>query len=128
MLVSLLLRPTLEVSILRDRNPLFVTLSDGSIRNGYTLRILNKTHEGRDYVVDLVGIDGAEVSAVGAAAAEAGRPVVRVGPDAVGTFRVLVQAPRASLRHEATDVTFVLRDRATQATASHDSVFRGPGK
>ena len=30
------------VSVLHDRNPLFVRLSDGSLRNAYTVRILNK--------------------------------------------------------------------------------------
>jgi polyferredoxin len=28
--------------VLHERNPLFVRLSDGSIRNAYTVRLLNK--------------------------------------------------------------------------------------
>ena len=36
------LRSTVDVNILPDRNPLFVTMSDGSIRNGYTIRVMNK--------------------------------------------------------------------------------------
>lgn len=39
---GLLTRGDLEMSVLRDRNPLFVPLSDGSVRNGYTIKILNK--------------------------------------------------------------------------------------
>ena len=35
MLAILWLRATVDVNILPDRNPLFVTMSDGSIRNGY---------------------------------------------------------------------------------------------
>ena len=35
------------ISVLHDRNPLFVHLSDGSLRNAYTLRILNKSLEGK---------------------------------------------------------------------------------
>ena len=30
------------VSVLHDRNPLYVRLSDGSLRNAYTLRVINK--------------------------------------------------------------------------------------
>ena len=37
-------RSTVDVNILPDRNPLFVTMSDGSIRNGYTIRVMNKEH------------------------------------------------------------------------------------
>ena len=40
MLVSLLSRDRLDVNIVPDRNPLYVQLSDGSIRNGYTVKIL----------------------------------------------------------------------------------------
>lgn len=45
MLRSLIFKTTLETSIIPDRNPLFVKMSDGSIRNGYTIKIMNKTHE-----------------------------------------------------------------------------------
>ena len=44
MLTALMLRPELEVSVLHDRNPLYVQLSDGGLRNGYTVKVLNKTY------------------------------------------------------------------------------------
>ena len=44
MLAILCLRATVDVNILPDRNPLFVTMADGSIRNGYTIRVMNKEH------------------------------------------------------------------------------------
>ncbi len=47
MLWSLLFRPTLDINVLQERSPLFVTLSDGDIRNGYTLNLLNKMLEPR---------------------------------------------------------------------------------
>ena len=42
MLTALMLRPELDVNVLHDRNPLYVRLSDGGLRNGYTVKILNK--------------------------------------------------------------------------------------
>ncbi|MGA7267282.1 MAG: cytochrome c oxidase accessory protein CcoG, partial [Aestuariivirga sp.] len=47
MLVTLINRTQLDVNVVPDRNPLFVTLSDGAIRNGYTVKILNKRQEQR---------------------------------------------------------------------------------
>ena len=44
MVTAWLLRPDLEVSVLRDRNPLYVKLSDGGVRNGYTVKVLNKLY------------------------------------------------------------------------------------
>ncbi|MBV8535675.1 MAG: cytochrome c oxidase accessory protein CcoG, partial [Alphaproteobacteria bacterium] len=43
MLGAFALRSTLDLTVLHDRAPLFVMLSDGSIRNGYTIKIVNKT-------------------------------------------------------------------------------------
>lgn len=45
MLKSLIFKTTLEVNLVANRNPIFVKLSDGSIRNGYELRIVNKTDQ-----------------------------------------------------------------------------------
>ncbi len=42
MLAGLGTRATMELNSIRDRNPNFVRLSDGSIRNGYTLKIVNR--------------------------------------------------------------------------------------
>ena len=41
LLAALLMRDRLDINVRHDRNPLFVVLSDGSIRNGYDIKILN---------------------------------------------------------------------------------------
>src|SRR5690348_14439272 len=38
MLLGLSTRHTLELDVLRDRNPNYVTLADGAVRNAYTLK------------------------------------------------------------------------------------------
>lgn len=53
MLRSLILKPEFEAEISPDRNPSFVKLSDGSIRNDYTLKIFNKTHENLEFEIKL---------------------------------------------------------------------------
>ena len=62
MLVGLLMRTTVEVNVLRDRAPLFVTLSDGSIRNGYTFKVLNKRREDVDFLLTLKGLPGGQLA------------------------------------------------------------------
>jgi cytochrome c oxidase accessory protein FixG len=44
MVVSLFMRDSIDLSVARDRNPTFVLLSDGSIRNGYTIKVANMNH------------------------------------------------------------------------------------
>ena len=43
MLTALVLRPDLDVNVLHDRNPIYVKLSDGGLRNGYTIKLLNSS-------------------------------------------------------------------------------------
>ena len=45
---ALATRQTMSLSVQRDRAPLFVTLPDGQLRNGYTLQMLNKTRRADD--------------------------------------------------------------------------------
>ena len=47
LVAALFLRANLDVSVSPVRNPMFVTLSDGSIRNTYDLRLRNKHGEDR---------------------------------------------------------------------------------
>ncbi|WP_413694551.1 cytochrome c oxidase accessory protein CcoG [Rhodobacter sp. KR11] len=47
LVVALFLRANLDVSVSPVRNPMYVTLSDGSIRNTYDLRLRNKHGEDR---------------------------------------------------------------------------------
>ncbi len=125
MLVALLARPSLDVNVLRDRNPMFVTLSDGSVRNGYTFKILNKLYDYRTYRLRVEGIAGAELAVVGV---PGDNPLLTVKPDKLASFRVYVKAPRDALRGESTDIAFVLTDVESGLEVEHEAVFRGPGR
>ena len=57
-----------DVSVLHDRNPLFVRLSDGSLRNAFTVRILNKSLEPKAFVLKVSGLPDADVDVIGSSA------------------------------------------------------------
>ena len=50
-LYSLSTKSTVDLSVSQERNPLFVKLSDGSIRNAYYLKIINKTHYSKSFKI-----------------------------------------------------------------------------
>src|SRR3954453_10872370 len=64
MLTLLLTRAKVDVNILPERNPLFVTLVDGSIRNTYTVRVMNKEHVEKVYRLGVEGM-GAQIAVMG---------------------------------------------------------------
>ena len=55
----------LDFVVLHDRAPLYVTLSDGSLRNGYTVKLLNKTREERRLYLTIEGIPQATMFMAG---------------------------------------------------------------
>ena len=123
MLAALLTRPTLEVNVQRDRNPLFVSLSNGDIRNGYTVKILNKVHQTRRFRMMIDGLPGAAVKVIGR---DDDAPLFEVKPDRLGSFRVLISTAASNLSGETSDIRLRLIDQEDGTTAENDTVFRGP--
>ncbi|MCC6469673.1 MAG: cytochrome c oxidase accessory protein CcoG [Alphaproteobacteria bacterium] len=127
MLGTLLLRNDIDVNTLRDRNPLFVTLTDGSIRNGYTVHIINKQHAERPLTLSVDGLPSARVNVLGDSGTAAGAKVT-VPADGVGEFKVFVTAPRDSVKTESTGIHFIVREADGRVSASRGSSFRGPSR
>lgn len=125
MLSQLFLRATSDVNILHDRNPLFVTMSDGSIRNGYTFKILNKERRDRVFAVTVEGLDGLLISRRGTLSPPSEALLMIAPPDGIGNHKIFLQAPRAALTSAETTIDFVLVDQRGD-TQRHKSIFRGP--
>ncbi|MBU1212395.1 MAG: cytochrome c oxidase accessory protein CcoG [Alphaproteobacteria bacterium] len=123
-------RSELQVNVLRDRNPLFVRLSDGGIRNGYTVKILNKRHDTRTYKLSIEGLpDGAAKPRIDIVGLESAAPGIAVAPDNLRALRVYLSLPAAavsSLEGEAADLTFVVTDTADGSQTRRNTNFRRP--
>ncbi len=127
MLVALWNRTVLEVNVLRDRNPIFVELSDGGVRNGYTIKILNKRHERRRFRVGIVGLQGGTLRIVGYEGET--DPVISVVPDDLRALRIYVTLSEdavAKLGREVTDFDFWVTDLGDNSQVSNDTTFRSP--
>jgi len=128
MVYNLITRADLDLSVLRDRNPLFVQTEDG-IRNGYELKIINKSHDARTFVLSLDGIDGARMKVIGQSESDAlvQAAAFSVPPDQLRSYRVLVFAPNESLDSDSERIDFVLApiDYGIKPVR-YTSVFRGP--
>lgn len=110
MIYQLATRQTAGISILHERTPLFVRLSDGSIRNSYTIRLLNKRPESRPFALTVSGPPGARIETVGAQATADLRPVVTVEPDSSREVRALVTVPADVHLEKSQPITFTASD------------------
>ncbi len=110
MLYSLATRRSLELNVLHDRNPISVRLSEGSIRNAYTIRLLNKRSTDQKVSIAVVGLPEAKLQLVGTDSGTSEQPMVVVGRDRTFEVRALVTAPSNSLGEHSVPLTFKAAD------------------
>ena len=125
MLYALATRTTESISVIHDRNPVFVRLSDGSLRNGYTVRIVNKQLVAREFALDIQGLSNASYEFIGVPGSADGRRIVDVGPDQTREVRVLV-TDRSGSVPKSTPIVFQITDLASGLEAQTSDYFRAP--
>ncbi|MGF1651393.1 MAG: cytochrome c oxidase accessory protein CcoG [Hyphomicrobiaceae bacterium] len=126
MAVAFVARTTLEINVISDRAPLFVQLSDGGVRNGFTVKILNKEHAERRVRLRVEGLPGAEVGVLGTEVAD---PIISIPTDDLREIRVFVSVPGSAvgrLTPPQTAFRFIVEDAAGAETAERSAIFQSP--
>ncbi|ESZ15293.1 cytochrome c oxidase accessory protein CcoG [Mesorhizobium sp. L48C026A00] len=126
LLYALLTRERLELNVLHDRNPQFVTLSDGSIRNGYTIKLLNMIPEPRTIIVTMQGLHGAEMSVVGVDLPADRSFAIPVEPDRLKMLKAFVRQPADQVRGAAQSFKFRVENKATFESDEYTATFNAP--
>jgi len=124
MLVGWLNRSILEINVIKERTPPYVQLSDGSIRNAYTGKLLNKLQQPRTMRLDVVGLVGARVAIVGVDGNE-----LLVPTDALRELRAYVTVPQesaSSLGAASVPAEFVVRDVGSGQETRRKTYFQAP--
>ncbi|MFC6686558.1 cytochrome c oxidase accessory protein CcoG [Jhaorihella thermophila] len=124
LLVALFIRSDIDVNVTPVRNPLYVTLSDGSIRNTYDVRLRNKLGESHPFRLSVKG-DPALVLEL------EGTPYHTVTVPANETLhqRVYITAPKGSApaTSDRTEIRLWVEDLTGGDRAYVDTVFNGKG-
>ncbi len=122
MVFSFLTRPTLGLDVIRDRNPNFVRLSDGAVRNGYTIKIMNHSAAARTFTMTVGGAPIRELNVIGLPE-KANPATIAVEQDRIRTIRALVTLDRSETDEERRELIFSLRDPATGETRQVKTTF-----
>jgi cytochrome c oxidase accessory protein FixG len=123
MVASVLTYAKLGLTIEHDRAPLFVRLADGSLRNGFAIRIANKTQLPSSMVLTATGVPGTRIAVAEMAGAPSDHATLPVAADSVATFRVLISGPAIDGQ---LPLQFTLRDPNTGETSIRQESFIGP--
>ncbi len=111
----------IDLKVLHERAPLFVTLSDGSVQNKYTLKVLNKMPEALVVRIDVAGPEGLTLI-------PADEPVDIHG-GGVSATGVFVKVPKKNLQKEQVPIKFrveAVRPNGQVLSSERTSVFVGP--
>lgn len=122
MLFGLVSRATLEVNVLRDRTPPFVQLSDGSVRNAYTVKIVNKANAARDFIVTVDGPEALTLSAVGETVENGALTITAQGDD-VRSFRLFATLPGDAILRASEPIVVTVTDPESGESADNPTVF-----
>jgi polyferredoxin len=110
---------TTEFQVIHNRQPVFVQLSDGSIQNRYTLKMLNKTNENIQVSYTISGLEGATLHGIDES--------VIIEPGKVSPLQALVRIPDGKLQTELEHLTFTANVISNPDISVHyESIFMGP--
>ena len=122
LLVALFIRSDVSISVSPVRNPVYVTLSDGSIRNVYEIRLRNQGGEERTFRFHTSADARLELE---------GTPyeAITIGPDQTFTQRMyLTAAPDSALAEGGVTDLRLWADALGSETRAHtETVFHGRG-
>ena len=122
LVVALFIRSDIEMTVAPIRNPTFVVLSDGSIRNTYDVRLLNKQGEDRPFKVTVVADQPLEVTLESVEG-----DTVMVPADTTFLQRVYVVAASDSgaASSERVDIRLWVEDLTNGERVYKDTIFNG---
>ncbi len=114
------------LAVIHDRNPLFVTLSDGGIRNAYTVRFSNMIARDRKFTLSVEGLNGLTMDLVGESKDRKATEEVAIGPDQTRETRLLLFSGDARVESNSTPLVFTLKDETGRTVATAKDFFRAP--
>lgn len=118
--VGLLNIPPLATTIIHERQPLYAMMSNGSIRNSYTFKILNKTPEAVDIKISVEGIDGIVMKGVG--------ETVTLKPNRLIPFNVQLEAMPDKVKDKKVPIYFTITgvDGDVKISERYENFFARP--
>jgi len=124
LVVALFLRSEIGISVAAVRNPTFVTLADGSVRNTYEVRLRNQTGAATEFSLSLGNAGGLTLSIEGETN---GDTTILAPVDSLTLVRTYVTAapgsPEADLKE--TEFRIWVSTAENQARAWRDTTFNG---
>lgn len=126
MIFTLYNRKEVDFSVDAVRNPLFVKLSDGSIRNGYEIKIYNKSNIVKYYNLKITGLDNYRVKVQ--MPKETNLSNIKINNDSIVRMKIYIISTRLKIKEEIENskINFILEDKNSGEFAIEEGSFIAP--
>lgn len=125
LVAALFLRSEIDVKVTPVRNPTFVTLSDGSIRNTYDLRLSNKHGDDRYFHISLTSDEVLRIDLEGT---EELRVLVPANETLEQRVYVIAAPESPAAIADRSDLRLWIEDLGGTDRVSKDTIFNGKGE
>ena len=106
-------RTRIDISANHDRNPSYVQLADGHVRNSYTINLRNMENRPREMMIGMTELNGAAMWSNAGSRATAGKTLITTVPaDSIARLRLYVAAPGTGPVREEFALTVTAADDA----------------
>lgn len=112
-----------DLKIIPNRNPLFVTLANGDVRNGYEVKVANKSAKEKNYHLEIKGIKELNIKVQNPLNLELNNILVK--NDSIEVIKIYVSSKRENLDDDKgqNKIEFILTDNENKKTIARNSVF-----
>lgn len=122
---ALFIRADIDMTAEAVRNPTFITLSDGSVRNTYNLRLRNKHGEPREFRVSLDSEAALQIDLEGV---DANSLIVPADASFIQRVYVTARPTDDAATTDVTPIRFWVEDIISGERAYRDNIFNGKGR
>ncbi|MCO4842001.1 MAG: cytochrome c oxidase accessory protein CcoG [Yoonia sp.] len=122
---ALFIRADIDLTVEAVRNPTYITMSDGSVRNTYNLRLRNKHGEPRDF---LVSISSGEVLRIELEGQPNNHVIVPADSSFIQRVYVTARPQDPAANADTTALRFWVEDVLNGERAHRDNTFNGKGQ
>ena len=126
MLAVLMTRDRLDVNVLHDRNPQYVVMSDGGIRNGYTIKLLNMQQKPRRVLLAIADLPDALMTVAGDDFWPSRTREYLLEADKVLTLKVYITAAKGAVEPGATPFRISVLDLTGIEQTHYGATFYAP--
>lgn len=116
----------LDINVLRDRNPLYIQLSNGDVRNAYTIHILNKYPTAKTFTLSVNGYNNGMLSTSISGDEKQKEINIPIQASDVANYRLFVDIPVNELNPGHNDIKFVIKGDEVQDI--YKGAFMAPNK